>query len=113
MDKFNIIELTYVYVGIKMTEHKISEVIRRNKRVSFAFFNVISNMFAVVFVIMIWVQIAVAGKNAQRVVFVFWNHFGEYHLEVVFFGIIGVLIITNTIFSIRKIKQLKEEKQNI
>ena len=93
-----------------MSNNKISEVIRKNKKVSYAFFNVIANMFSVVFVMLVWVQILVAGRNAERVVIVFWNHFGEYSLEVVVFIGIGILVISNAMLSVRKIKQLKEEK---
>jgi len=94
-----------------MEQHKISEVLKKHKKVSFAFFNLIANVFSVVFVMLVWVQIVVAGKNAERVVMVFWNHFGEYSLEVVLFGFIGLLVIINAFFSFRRIREMKAERR--
>jgi len=55
----------------------------------------ISSIFSVVFVILIWVQLYVAGTDASRVVNVHWNHFNEFNVEVVLFFALGAIIIVN------------------
>ena len=79
----------------------------KSNKVSYAFFNAVSNIFAVVFVILIWVQLGVAGLNPERVVHVFYDNFGEFSIEILAFGVIGLLVIINTIISVRRLKQLK------
>ena len=77
-------------------------------KASFSFFNAISSIFAVVFVILIWVQMAVAGGNPERFVIVRWNDFNEYTLEVVLFSVIGVLVIINAVWVIHNLKHFKK-----
>lgn len=79
-----------------------------SNKVSYAFFNAIANIFAVVFVLLIWIQLGVAGNNPMRLVNVYWNHFGEYTAEVIIFGVVGILVIINTIISVRRLKELKK-----
>ena len=94
-------------LGIKMKRRTKLSDISTNRKVSYAFFNAAANIFSIVFVFLIWVQLAAAGSNTERVVIVFWNHFGEYRLEVLLFALIGLLVIANTVFSIKRMREVK------
>jgi HAMP domain-containing protein len=86
------------------TPTNTTPLMKQQMTARFGYFNAITSIFAVVFVILVWVQLAVAGMNSERVVHVFWNEFGEYHIEVILFVLIGILIIINTVWSIKRLR---------
>ena len=82
---------------------------RHQPAARYAFFNSIASICAVVFVLLIWVQLYVASSNPIGHVNVFYNAFNEMGIETVILLIFGCIILINTAISIMRQRVSRSE----